>query len=164
MKIEFIAKILPCDLPAQSGDVIPRPVLEGYINSPECKSRLSKGLITGGVTHFSRKTEKEGIPNADQILLDGNQFFKATDVWMDGNFAMAKFEVFMNLHLEGEIKNTYNSFVNALKNNIKYPVSSCLRAFWDDVVCKEIVFLRGVDITLQPGFHGSEIVDIIITE
>lgn len=164
MKIEFIAKILPCDLPAQSGDIIPRNVLEGYINSSECKSRLEKGLITGGVTHFSRKTTKEGIPNADQILLDGNQFFKATDIWMESNFAVAKFEVFTNLTLEGEIKNTYNSFVNALKNNIKYPISSCLRAFWDDTVCKEIVFLRGADITLQPGFHGSEIIEIIITE
>jgi hypothetical protein len=129
MKIEFIAKILPCDLPAQSGDIIPRNVLEGYINSPECKERLSKGLITGGVTHFSRKTNKEGIPNADQILLDGNQFFKATEIWMDENFAVARFEVFTNLTLEGDIKNTYNSFINALKNNIKYPISSCLRAF-----------------------------------
>jgi hypothetical protein len=164
MKIEFIAKILPCDLPAQSGDIIPRNVLEGYINSAECKSRLEKGLITGGITHFSRKTTKEGIPNADQILLDGNQFFKATDIWMESNFAVAKFEVFTNLTLEGEIKNTYNSFVNALKNNIKYPISSCLRAFWDDTVCKEIVFLRGADITLQPGFHGSEIIEILITE
>lgn len=125
--------------------MIPRPVLEGYINSADCRERLSKGLITGGVTHFSRKTTKDGIPNADQILLDGNQFFKATEIWMDGNFAMAKFEVFMNLTLDGEMKNTYNSFINALKNNIKYPVSSCLRAFWDDVVCKEIVFLRGVN-------------------
>lgn len=149
MKIEFIAKILPCDLPAQSGDIITRPVLESYINSKECKDRLDRGLITGGVTHFSRKTNKEGIPNADQILLDGNQFFKAVDIWMDGNFAMARFEVFTNLTLEGEIKNTYNSFINALKNNIKYPVSSCLRAYWNDTVCKEIVFLRGVDITLS---------------
>ena len=164
MKIEFIAKILPCDLPAQSGDIITRPVLESYINSKECRDRLDKGLITGGVTHFSRKTAKEGIPHADQILLDGNQFFKAVDIWMDGNFAVAKFEVFTNLTLEGELKNSYNSFINALKNNIKYPVSSCLRAFWDDTVCREIVFLRGVDITLQPGFHGSEIIDIIITE
>lgn len=164
MKISFIAKILPCDLPAQGGDVIPRAVLESYINSRECKERLDKGLITGGVTHFSRKTTKEGIPHADQILLDGNQFFKATDIWMDGNFAVAKFEVFTNLTLEGELKNTYNSFINALKNNIKYPVSSCIRSFWDDNVSREIVFLRGVDITLQPGFHGSEIIEIIISE
>lgn len=162
MSIEFIAKILPCDLPAQSGDVIPRNILLSYVNSPECRDRLQKGLITGGVTHYSRKTNKDGIPNADQILLDGNQFFKATELWMDGNFLMARFSVFTNLELEGEMKNTYNSFISALKNNIKYPVSSCLRAFWDDTVCKEIVFLRGVDITLQPGFHGSEIVEIII--
>jgi len=164
MAIYFIAKILPCDLPAQSGDVIPRPVLEGYINSAECKERLAKGLITGGSTHFSRKTTKDGIPNADQILLDGNIFFKATDIWMEGNFAVAKFKVFEDLVLSGEMQNTYNTLINSLKNGIKYPVSSCLRAFWDDTVCKEIVFLRGVDITLQPGFHGSEIIDIIITE
>lgn len=163
MAISFIAKILPCDLPAQSGDLIPRNVLESYINSQECKERLEKGLITGGSTHFSRKTEKQGIPNADQILIDGNIFFKAVEIWMEGNFAMAKFEVFENLQLSGEMQNTYNSFINALRNGIKYPVSSCLRAFWDDTVCKEIVFLRGVDITLQPGFHGSEIVEIIIT-
>lgn len=163
MAIFFTAKILPCDLPAQSGDVIPRNVLEGYINSKECKDRLDKGLITGGSTHFSRKTEKQGIPNADQILIDGNVFFKAVDIWMDGNFAMGKFQVFENLQLSGDMQNTYNSFINALKNGIKYPVSSCLRAFWDDNVCKEIVFLRGVDITLQPGFHGSEIIEITIT-
>lgn len=164
MKIEFIAKILPCDLPAQNGDLIPRPILENYINSQELKDRLNKGLITGGVTHVSRQTDKKGIPNSDQILLDGNQFYKATDIWMDGNFAVAKFEVFMNLSLEGEMKVAYNSFINALKNNIKYPVSSALRAFWDNTVCREIVFLRGVDITLQPGFHGSEIIEIIVTE
>ena len=164
MEISFIAKILPCDLPAQSGDIITRSVLESYINSKECKDRLDRGLITGGATHFSRKTTKEGIPHADQILLDGNQFFKATEIWMENNFAMAKFEVFTNLTLEGELKNSYNSFINALKNNIKYPVSSCLRAYWDDTVCREIVFLRGVDITLQPGFHGSEIVEIIIKD
>jgi len=129
MKIEFIAKILPCDLPAQNGDIIPRPILESYINSKECKDRLDRGLITGGATHFSRKTTKEGIPHADQILLDGNQFFKATDIWIEGNFAIAKFEVYTNLTLEGELRNSYNSFINALKNNTKYPVSSCLRAF-----------------------------------
>lgn len=164
MKIQFIAKVLPCDLPAQSGDIIPRAVLESYINSPECKDRLDKGLITGGVTHFSRKTTKDGIPHADQILLDGNQFFKCVDLWMDGNFAMGRFEVFTNLKLEGDIKNTYNSFINALRNNIKYPVSSCIRSFWDDVVAREIVFLRGVDITLQPGFAGSEIIEILIED
>ncbi len=164
MPISFISKILPCDLPAQSGDVIPRPVLEGYVNSQACKDRLAKGQITGGVTHVSRKTTKDGIPNADQILLDGNMFFKATELWMDSNFLMAKFEVFEDLKLNGEMQNTYNSFINGLKNGIKYPVSSCLRAFWDDTVCKEIVFLRGVDCTNQPGFMGSEIVEIIITD
>lgn len=160
--ITFKAKILPCDLPAQSGDIIPRKVLESYIHSPQCKDRLNKGLITGGMTHFSRKTSKDGIPNADQILLDGNMFFKATKIWIVDNFAVAEFEVFENLKFEGEMQNAYNTFITMLKNGIRPPVSSCIRAYWDDNVCKEIEFLRGVDVTLQPGFTGSEIIEITI--
>ena len=161
--IKFIAKILPCDQPAQSGDLIPRPVLMSYLNSPQCKDRLEKGLITGGMTHFSRKTFKEGIPDADQILFDGNMFFKATKLWMEGNFLMAEFLVFEDLSFQGEMQNAYNTFITMLKNGIRPPVSSCIRAFWDNNVCKEIQFLRGVDVTLQPGFVGSEITKIIIT-
>lgn len=161
--IKFKAKILPCELPAQSGDLIPRRVLESYIHSPQCKERLEKGLITGGMTHTSRKTTTEGIPNADQILLDGNMFFKATKIWMEGNFAMAEFLVFEGLTFHGEMQTAYNTFITMLKQGIRPPVSSCIRAYWDDNICKEIEFLRGVDVTLQPGFVGSEITEIIIT-
>lgn len=163
MAITFKAKILPCDLPAQSGDVITRKVLESYVYSPQCKERLEKGLITGGMTHASRKTSKDGIPNADQILLDGNMFFTATRIWMEGNFAMAEFKVFENLTFKGEMQTAYDTFITMLKNGIRPPVSSCIRAYWDDNICKEIEFLRGVDVTLQPGFVGSEITEIKIT-
>lgn len=160
--ITFKARILPCDQPAQSGDIIPRRVLESYVNSPQCYERLKRGLVTGGMTHFSRKTTKEGIPNADQILFDGNMFFKATKLWMEGNFLMAEFKVFEDLTFEGEMQNAYNTFITMLKNGIRPPVSSCIRAYWDDKVCREIEFLRGVDVTLQPGFTGSEITEITI--
>lgn len=160
--IKFKAKILPCDLPAQSGDLIPRSVLESYINSPQLRDRLEKGLITGGMTHTSRKAKSEGIPNADQILLDGNMFFKATKIYMVDNFAVGEFTVFENLQFEGEMQTAYNTFITMLKNGIRPPVSSCIRAYWDDNVCKEIEFLRGCDVTLQPGFTGSEIIEIII--
>lgn len=163
MSIFFEAKILPCDQPAQSGDLIPRAVLESYLNSSRCQARLEKGLITGGMSHFSRKTEKTGIPNADQILLDGNMFFSARKLWMEGNFLMAEFIVFENLKFNGEMQNTYNAFITMLKNGVRPPVSSCLRAYWDDNICKEIEFLRGVDVTLQEGFVGSEITKITIT-
>lgn len=144
MAISFIAKILPCDHPAQSGDVITRKVLEDYIYSPRCKERVERGLVTGGMTHTSRKTELPGIPNADQILLDGNMFFTATKIWMEGNFAMAEFKVFENLTFKGEMQTAYNTFITMLKNGIRPPVSSCIRAYWDDNICKEIEFLRGV--------------------
>lgn len=163
MAIMFQAKILPCEIPAQSGDLISRKVLEDYIYSPRCKERLEKGLITGGMTHSSRKTSTDGIPNADQILLDGNMFFMATKIWMEGNFAMAEFKVFENLTFTGEMQTAYNTFITMLKNGIRPPVSSCIRAYWDDNQCKEIEFLRGVDVTLQPGFVGSEITKITIT-
>lgn len=145
------------------GDIIPRSVLESYINSPQLRERLEKGLITGGMTHTSRKAHSEGIPNADQILLDGNMFFKATDVYMVGNFAVADFVVFENLRFKGEMQTAYDTFITMLKNGIRPPVSSCIRAYWDDSVCREIEFLRGVDVTLQPGFTGSEIIEITIT-
>lgn len=163
MAITFKAKIIPCDQPAMSGDLIPRKVLESYIYSQQCKDRLERRLISGGMTHTSRKTSTEGIPNADQILLDGNMFFTATKIWMEGNFAMAEFVVFENLTFKGEMQTAYNTFITMLKNGIRPPVSSCIRAYWDDNICKEIEFLRGVDVTLQPGFVGSEITEIKIT-
>jgi hypothetical protein len=147
MAITFKAKILPCDQPAQSGDYIPRSVLESYVNSPQCKERLEKGLITGGMTHASRKTSTEGIPNADQILMDGNMFFKATRLWMQGNFLMAEFKVFEDLKFNGDMQTAYDTFITMLKNGIRPPVSSCIRAYWDSNICREIEFLRGVDIS-----------------
>lgn len=163
--MRFIAKAFPVGKAAADGSIFPKNVVEEYLNSDRFKQRLAARMILGSVTHAYR--DEETLPSKvvaveDQMLLSQVITHYATDVYIEGDWVYMELEMLDEKSLEDTEAYKWIKFIKALlMAGIRLPMSVAVLARWNKNVCEEIIQISGIDFTLDPGFAGAGVEDII---
>jgi len=164
--MKILVKLFPYDSKASDGSLIPRSSIQEYLGSSEYKERVvTKKLSFLGVTHKDRQKSSDfsSIGPDDQVLINKNNVGFIYDIYLkDDGFAYAKVELFDPSNFSGTHKQDIDYVCGMIKSGVRPPVSAVVDAMWDaNEVARKINGINGLDITMNPAFKGSEIVDII---
>lgn len=155
--------------PATDGSLIPRRVVEEYINSDSYKDAIDKHLMLGSVTHSNRvlpSDKKNVIGKDDMILLDNSavccveRIFVENDGW---TYCVIRF--FDEELMDDASKQRIRQMKGLIRNGVKISGSAVIVAYWSsEELCEKIVKVSGYDFTLNSAFHDSGIVEVLEDE
>lgn len=140
----------------------PRKVIEEYINSDRCKSRLEDGLMLGSITHKYRygAEEIEGLGLDDRMLDEGVITHVIRKLWLDGSKIMATIEIFDDeTQYSPEQLGKLKQLLRLVKNKVRLPLSIVTDAEWTEDGSEQMTYLYeliGFDFTLNPAFKGAK--------
>lgn len=147
-----------------SGSYFPRKVIEEYLKSDRCKTKLEDKTMLGALTHQYRygAEETEGFGMDDKLLDKGIILFCITALWIEGNNLMATIEIFDDYEdysdsQVGDIK----QLMRLLNHNVNVPISIVTDAEWteDETEMTVLYEIIGGDITLNPAFTGAKVLN-----
>jgi len=144
------------------GALFPRPVIEEYLSSDRCKTRLHDKVMLGSLTHQYRygAEETEGFGMDDRMLSRGIILFCFTNLWLDGDNLMATIEIFDDYDEYSEAQvGDIKQLLRLLNHNVNVPISIVTDAEWnkDETEMTYLYDIIGGDITLNPAFTGAKV-------
>lgn len=145
-----------------NGTSFPRPVIEEYLKSERCQTRLKDRNMLGSLTHKYRygAEEIQGMGMDDQMLDAGVILFCFTNLWLEGNKLMGTIDIFddPNDYSDDQV-GAIKQLTRLLKNKVNVPISIVTDAEWteDESEMTYLYDILGGDITLNPAFTGAKV-------
>lgn len=175
--MKVLVKLFTTQSRASDNSLIPRSVVETYLQSEEYKNAIDRGLMIGSKTHLDRNISARGeeaaagkgtIGKDDNIL----RFFTGisviekiflpedpSDEWV---YAIQRF--FNPDDMDEESAKSIRQIEGMIKNGVKISTSAVVIGYWnEDEVCERLVQIRGNDVTLNPAFSkgGKDMAGVI---
>lgn len=180
--MKLLARLFPYDSAATDGSVIPRRVVEEYLNSDTYKETMDQLTATGGMTHIDRCLPVDGCGNSsdnsgkrpvkniigkdDLLILNKNithaieRIFIENDGWVYGVL-----KVFDETLMDDDSAQRIKQVKGLIRNGVKLHVSCVITAFWDsNEYAEKIARINGVDITNNEAFKGAGITEVLEDE
>jgi len=164
-----ILDLFPFTKKATDGSFIPENILDEYLQSDDYKELVKFKDRVGGETHKDRRVRedlKTLIGADDELLLNDNAIWFITGIKKGTNgYAEASVEFFDEDKMDDHTAAKIRKIKGMLSAGVRPPISSVIKAYWDTKnVCQKLNKIKGVDITLNPGFEGTRIKEIIEEE
>lgn len=153
---------------ATDNSLIPRSVVEEYLNSDRYKTTIDRGLAVGTCTHRDRQLQAvsegellKGVVGKDDNLLLKNSAISViekvflpddpSDEWV---YAVQRF--FDPEVMDEDTAKRIRQITGLIKNGVKVSTSAVIVGYWnEDEVCEKLVSIKGNDVTLNPAFSKS---------
>lgn len=163
--MKVIVKLFTTQSRASDNSLIPRSVVETYLQSEEYKNAIDRGLMIGTKTHRDRQlTASEGgellknvVGKDDNLLLKHSaisvieKIFLPEDPSDEWVYAIQRF--FNPDDMDEESAKSIRQIEGMIKNGVKISTSAVVIGYWnEDEVCEKLVQIRGNDVTLNPAF------------
>lgn len=135
--MKCLVKLFTTQSRASDNSLIPRKVVEDYIQSPEYKEAIDRGLMIGGKTHRDRvlKASKDGdllvgvVGKDDNLILRSNAisviekiFFNPDDPNDEWVYAIQRF--FNPEDMDEESAKSIRQITGMIKNGVKISTSA----------------------------------------
>lgn len=169
-------------IPASDGSIVPRDVMQQYIDSAECKKDLEDHVMLSSLTHACRAVQSiypdnpglsKVISKDDSLLLIGDNKINVTPthyvdklyIENDG-WLYAEIQFLKEDGLDDASIQNIRRITGLLKNGVMCHTSAVILGFWKsspgtktDVLSK-CVKIKGVDFTLGSSWKDSQVVEI----
>ena len=169
--------------PASDGSVIPKQVMEEYLNSETYRKTIEEKSMLSSLTHrcrnlsavFPDKPALSKVIGKDDSLLCVSpeapvpthvvtKLFIGDDDWLYGEMEIFNPELF-----DGFAKENIKRLLGLLRSGVKLHTSCVVIAYWSQQkngvdLCKRIQEIRGVDATCNASWKDSHIVEILEDE
>lgn len=169
-------------IPASDGSIVPRDVMQQYIDSEECKKDLRDHVMLSSLTHACRAVQSiypdnpglsKVISKDDSLLLLGDNKINVTPthyvdklyIENDG-WLYAEIQFLKEDGLDDASIQNIRRITGLLKNGVYVHTSAVILGFWKaspgtktDVLSK-CVKIKGVDFTLGSSWKDSQVVEI----
>lgn len=169
-------------IPASDGSIVPRDVMQQYIDSAECKKDLEDHVMLSSLTHACRAVQSiypdnpglsKVISKDDSLLLTGDNKINVTPthyvdklyIENDG-WLYAEIQFLKEDGLDDASIQNIRRITGLLKNGVMCHTSAVILGFWKsspgtktDVLSK-CVKIKGVDFTLGSSWKDSQVVEI----
>lgn len=166
-------------IPASDGSIIPRDVLETYLNSEEYKNAIESRKMLGTLTHRARNLANapqsagaalsKTIGKDDMMLLVGlssspTHYIESIYVENDG-WCYANIKILEETGLDDEAIQNIRRLKGLLSQGIKPGVSAVIVGYWNSNstgsdICSKILRISALDVTLNPSWKSAQIVNI----
>lgn len=165
-------------IPASDGSVIPREVLEAYLNSEEYKNAIESKKMLGSLTHRARNLSNAHQTNGalsktigkdDLMLIIGESspthyvenIYTENDGW-----CYADIKILEETGLDDEAIQYIRRLKGLLGQGIHPGVSAVVVAYWDSTsngsdICRKIQSIKSLDVTLNPSWKDAQITEVI---
>lgn len=168
-------------IPASDGSVIPREILEAYLNSEEYKNAIESKKMLGSLTHRARNLANahqssgalsKTIGKDDLMLVIGESspthYVENLYVEPDG-WCYADIKILEETGLDDEAIQYIRRLKGLLGQGIKPGVSAVVVAYWDSTsngsdICRKIQSIKSLDVTLNPSWKDAMITEIMEDE
>ena len=169
-------------IPASDGSIVPRDVMQQYIDSAECKKDLEDHVMLSSLTHACRAVQSiypdnpglsKVIAKDDSLLLTGDNKINVTPthyvdklyIENDG-WLYAEVQFLKEDGLDDASIQNIRRITGLLKNGVMCHSSAVIVGYWKsspgtktDILSK-CVKIKGVDFTLGSSWKDSQIVEI----
>ena len=169
-------------IPASDGSIVPRDVMQQYIDSAECKKDLEDHVMLSSLTHACRAVQSiypdnpglsKVIAKDDSLLLTGDSKINVTPthyvdklyIENDG-WLYAEVQFLKEDGLDDASMQNIRRITGLLKNGVMCHSSAVIVGYWKsspgtktDILSK-CVKIKGVDFTLGSSWKDSQIVEI----
>lgn len=165
-------------IPASDGSIIPRDVVETYLNSEEYKNAIESKKMLGSLTHRARNLAnapqsagsdlRKTIGKDDMMLLVGvsspTHYVERLYIENDG-WCYADIKILEETGLDDEAIQYIRRLKGLLSQGIHPGVSAVIVAYWDSTstgsdICRKIQSIKSLDVTLNPSWKAAQIVKI----
>lgn len=160
--------LFPLDELSSSGTYISEKVYDEYAASTDCAEALSRGLMTGGLTHLIRQQgiEYEGkVGIDDNLLLDGLIIHKILKIWKEGKNVMFEAKILNPKYFDEGQATQIRRLKGLLRNEVFPPISVVVDTILNKSrKAEKLVCIVGFDWTLNPAFKTARITEITLEE
>ena len=165
-------------IPASDGSIIPRDVVETYLNSEEYRNAIESKKMLGSLTHRARNLAnapqsagsdlRKTIGKDDMMLLVGvsspTHYVERLYIENDG-WCYADIKILEETGLDDEAIQYIRRLKGLLSQGIYPGVSAVIVAYWDSTstgsdICRKIQSIKSLDVTLNPSWKAAQIVKI----
>ena len=165
-------------IPASDGSIIPRDVVETYLNSEEYRNAIESKKMLGSLTHRARNLAnapqsagsdlRKTIGKDDMMLLVGvsspTHYVERLYIENDG-WCYADIKILEETGLDDEAIQYIRRLKGLLSQGIHPGVSAVIVAYWDSTstgsdICRKIQSIKSLDVTLNPSWKAAQIVKI----
>lgn len=165
-------------IPASDGSVIPRDVVEAYLNSEKYRNDVESRNMLGSLTHRARNLANapssagnalnKTIGKDDMMLLVGvsspTHYVEKLYIERD-NWCYADIKILEEEGLDDDAIQNIRRLKGLLKQGIKPGCSAIITAYWQDEstgssYCKKIQRISSLDITLNPSWGNAQITEV----
>lgn len=165
-------------IPASDGSIIPRDVVETYLNSEEYKNAIESKKMLGSLTHRARNLANapqsagtalnKTIGKDDMMLIVGvsspTHYVERLYIENDG-WCYADIKILEETGLDDEAIQYIRRLKGLLSQGIHPGVSAVIVAYWDSTstgsdICRKIQSIKSLDVTLNPSWKAAQIVKI----
>lgn len=166
-------------VPASDGSIIPRDVVETYLNSEEYRNAIESRKMLGTLTHRARNLANapqsagaalsKTIGKDDMMLLVGlssspTHYIEDMYIENDG-WCYANIKILEETGLDDEAIQNIRRLKGLLSQGIKPGVSAVIVGYWNSNstgsdVCSKILRISALDVTLNPSWKAAQIVKI----
>lgn len=165
-------------IPASDGSIVPRDVVETYLNSEEYKNAIESKKMLGSLTHRARNLANapqsagaalsKTVGKDDMMLLVGvsspTHYVERLYIENDG-WCYADIKILEETGLDDEAIQYIRRLKGLLSQGIHPGVSAVIVAYWDSTstgsdICRKIQSIKSLDITLNPSWKAAQIVKI----
>ena len=165
-------------IPASDGSIVPRDVVETYLNSEEYKNAIESKKMLGSLTHRARNLANapqsagaalsKTVGKDDMMLLVGvsspTHYVERLYIENDG-WCYADIKILEEIGLDDEAIQYIRRLKGLLSQGIHPGVSAVIVAYWDSTstgsdICRKIQSIKSLDITLNPSWKAAQIVKI----
>lgn len=165
-------------IPASDGSIVPRDVVETYLNSEEYKNAIESKKMLGSLTHRARNLANapqsagaalsKTVGKDDMMLLVGvsspTHYVERLYIENDG-WCYADIKILEETGLDDEAIQYIRRLKGLLSQGIHPGVSAVIVAYWDSTstgsdICRKIQSIKSLDITLNPSWKAAQVVKI----
>lgn len=165
-------------IPASDGSIIPRDVVETYLNSEDYRNAIESKKMLGSLTHRARNLANapqtagtaltKTIGKDDMMLLVGvsspTHYVERLYIENDG-WCYADIKILEETGLDDEAIQYIRRLKGLLSQGIHPGVSAVIVAYWDSTstgsdICRKIQSIKSLDVTLNPSWKAAQIVKI----
>lgn len=165
-------------IPASDGSIVPRDVVETYLNSEDYRNAIESKKMLGSLTHRARNLANapqtagaalsKTIGKDDMMLLVGvsspTHYVERLYIENDG-WCYADIKILEETGLDDQAIQYIRRLKGLLSQGIHPGVSAVIVAYWDSTssgsdICRKIQSIKSLDITLNPSWKAAQIVEI----
>ena len=153
--------------PASDGSVIPRSVVEEYLNSDTYRNSIESGSVLCSLTHLNRnlKANKDldsavsTIGKDDGIMIHRTAVGKITKIYLPDDlqdeWVYGICKIFDEDLMDKESAENIKYIKGLVRNGVNCSTSAVILGFWNQAeCCEKLISIKGNDFTLKLRYLG----------